>query len=538
MEASTAPQIFNDIDQWLDHHGFKYHPFEQLVADTDDNIASYFIEGFPYFQEIQKSGRCSFLFLDRGAGKSASRKMIANECDKSLKYKNNRRLAIHYTDFHQLIQKETVTLADHVDTILFEAVPRLYRYIAENDFTDQFNTNNEYAKEFAWFIINYSEWLSPNSVKRQLLEISNEAEKQELLKNTLWKPVAKTLGSVAAQSFPGGKFLVEPILALLSHEPAKRDDVPEITHSPLDVMARFAELAAHVGISHIYILIDRVDEYAHIYDYERATDILKPLIATIPLLEMPPYTFKFFLPTPLHNKLRSHLRSDRFDVYTYTWKPDELIKMFEARLLSATDEKKNDETQRKSFSRLFAETERPDEDKLLAEMIQFADKSPRNFLKLGKMIFDLHSRASSFAKLISIDTYTMALEKFAEEQLEQRAIDDPLVSKLQKLDLTNHHSLEDLLQRDLDLPKPSVQLVKQWEQDHFYAPHFSLIDIISSLNVPEAEARDMAAMWQREKHISVHYKIENESLKRYLFTKKTGRYKKISEGGKNDDHAH
>ncbi|MCP4356235.1 MAG: hypothetical protein GY793_11560 [Proteobacteria bacterium] len=106
---------FPDINSWLQHHGFKpdNHPFEQLVAETDQRLGEYFKQ-FPYFEQIEKP-KCSFLFLQRGSGKSANRVMLKKQCDNSLKSGGpDAKLAVVYTDFHQLIQKKQVTITDHI----------------------------------------------------------------------------------------------------------------------------------------------------------------------------------------------------------------------------------------------------------------------------------------------------------------------------------------------------------------------------------------------------------------------------------------
>jgi len=167
------PQTFPDTMTWLEFHGFKAHPFEHLAADTDLNLDNYF-EYFPFFNEIEKP-RCSFLFMRRGTGKSANRIILTQQCDKSLKA-SEQRLAVPYTDFSRLIKKDKVALADHVEEILREAVPRLYDLCIQRGIE---KLPEEFAKEFVWFIRRYSDKLDPLSITMQLDNIENLSDEQK-----------------------------------------------------------------------------------------------------------------------------------------------------------------------------------------------------------------------------------------------------------------------------------------------------------------------------------------------------------------------
>ena len=506
-------QPFPDTMTWLEFHGFKAHPFEHLTADADHELSNYF-ESFPFLREIEKPTRCSFLFMRRGTGKSANRIILTEQCEKSLKT-SEQKLAVPYTDFSRLIKKDKVTLADHVEEILREAVPRLYDLCIQRGIE---KLPEEFAKDFVWFIRRYSDKLDPRSITMQLDKIENLSDEQkknafakimEIFKGQVQKPLENLI--------PGASVLFD-LASVFMNIKTDQEKLSQIEHSPLDLMSRFAEISKKFNIKYIYILIDRVDEYAKIFDYEKAAEILKPLTETIPLLEMPPYAFKFFLPIKLRDKLSAHLRSDRFDMYDYEWQPDELKKMFQKRLSAHCDKTKiGDEAARSDFKRLFS-----DKKDFVSEMIRFADKSPRNLLKLAKIIFDEHTRSNQIDELISKDTYERGLSVFAKEQIEWESHEKPSVKELGELDLDKHRFLEHLLERDFNINDISAhQTVEKWQKnDRFAAPHFSLTDVIRSLNIPKSEAREKARQWEDAELVTAHYKIEDESLARFLFAKK------------------
>jgi len=524
-ENSLDINGIRDLKTWLEKQNFSRHPFEQLVADNDQDLEKYF-QHFP-FLEIIKEPKCTFLFLERGAGKSANRVYLHGECDKSLE-SDEAKLGVPHIDFHRLIHNDRITLADHVEEILREAVPRLYDIIIKSERKSKITgLAYEYRKDFVWFITNYSERLSLRSIEKQIYQFDGLSRAQ--VANIITRSFTQALDLIKAIipiSGAPAEIALSAIQTLLEIRPEELKDLEKSYRSPLDLMARFAEIAQQFDIHYIYILVDRVDEYAQIHDYARAANMLKALIETIPLLEMPAYAFKFFLPVEMRDELAYHLRSDRFIIHDYTWTQKDLEKLLEERLLSCysplsiegIEDHSFDEKEGRSFVRLFDEEILNRDVDIVAEMIQFARNSPRNLLKLARMIFDEHTRSGQIPLKIPLETYRRVLGKFAAEQLRLRALDEPMVNGLTRLNLSNRSNLAELLGRDLRTRDPDLQIKKWEEQDAFYAPHFSMTDIIQHLNVSRSEARKIANDWEDEGLVSVHYKIRDEHLARYLFT--------------------
>jgi len=402
---------YPDMETWLAHHGFKAHPFENILAEKDPYLDNYF-EYFPFLREIEKP-RSSFLFLERGKGKSANRIILTQQCDKSLKT-SEKKLAVPYTDFSRLIKKDKVTLADHVEEILKEAVPRLYDLCIQRGIE---KLPGEFIKEFVWFISKYSDKLNPLSITMQIDRIEGLSDEEK--KNILSKLVDILKGRVQKpleNIVPGASVLFD-LLSVFLNIKTDQEKLSQIEHSPLDFMSRFAEIAKYFNINYIYILIDQIDEFSQQNDFLWTTNMLKPLIETIPLLEMRPYVFKFFLPAEMKDNIFQSLRQDRFDVhnredffdvYEYTWQPNELKKMFEHRLDAYVDKTQIiEKVERHDFSRLFSE--RKD---IVSEMVQFADHSPRNLLALAKIIFEEHTKSNQIDELISKEAYERAIIRF------------------------------------------------------------------------------------------------------------------------------
>jgi|GEM_PF-4089466 len=412
--------FFADADTWLQSFGFKpgLSPFDEVVAEREKDLGHYFIE-FPYFYEIRKP-KTTFLYLDRGAGKSANCLMLKKECDNSLRGEISN-LAIMHTDFYNLIDKADVTQADHVESILRQAVPRLYE-IATSDherakLVKELLPNDQ--DDFVWFLLRYSNCLSESTLKKQIARISEqEGWSEEQTKNIIIKVAGlatRTLGQVAKIDSS-----VNAITALLETKAQKASaDVTIATQnrypSPLETARRFGEIAQNLNIQYIYILIDRVDEFTNITDFTKAANMLEPLVQAIPLLEMDPFAFKFFLPTGVRADLSWHYREDRFPPITYIWQTKDLRDLLERRLEFCCDPNEvPNENERRSFTRLFAPDARTGitQADMVEELITFANGSPRTLIRLAKKIFEEHLRLPPFQQFISKETYQKVLNEF------------------------------------------------------------------------------------------------------------------------------
>ena len=418
MQETTFP----DINSWLQFQGFRLglHPFEEVAAEREKDLEGYFIE-FPYFSGINRP-KPSFLFLGRGKGKSANCRMLERRCQQSL-IEESADLAIVYDDFYDLIDKEEVTLLDHTRSILEQAVPRFFDVVTTSNRVEFIqNLSQEEQENFIWFLLRHSNRLSERSLTKQIARISQrDGWDEEQTRSAIQKVSNLAVGALeeaANIALPGSNLLLKAIETLLElkgqREQTDRDAFAgERYHSPRELMKRFAEIAESCQIKHIYILIDRVDEYAAVSDFARAADMLKSLTQTVPFLEMRPFAFKFFLPSEIRPHLKDHLREDKFDIYSYDWQPTDLRDLLERRLVFFGDPQLSSE-ERKDFARLFTSEARSglNSPTITEEIINLADGSPRNLIRLAKLIFDEHTRLSPIDPAISLTTYQKAIDRY------------------------------------------------------------------------------------------------------------------------------
>ncbi len=505
---------------WLEYQGFEdgAHPFEILAAENDPHLEDYFQE-FSYFEEIEKP-KTTFLFLPRGTGKSANRVLLTSRCEKTLDAGDpgaEVRLPITYTDFHRLIHKENVTLQNHVDGILRELVPRLLEVGVKHDRLDKLSKNAMY--DLVWFLAHYPERLYSEAVQKQIRNIKGMSDKE---KSTIAKGLIEMPAKFLEQYIPGVGLLTQALSTFVG-TPFKAEDIPKLERSPLELMSCVYEIAKELEIGKIYIFIDRIDEYCEIHDVEKAVQLIRPMVETIPLLELPGFVFKFFLPLEYRSQLLQNLRSDRLDAYSYAWSEFDLKKMLENRLGAFCQS--DDMEARRSFARLFQNKS----ETVVDDIVRYSDSSPRNMLKLAKRIIDEHTKNvfdNGIEEKISDETYMRALGIFAEEQIEWRSRGHEIISNLGRLDLSERKTVESLIEED---PRISFktegisgkEITQKWREDSgFEYPDFTIDDVIRFLGVSKIQAQEIARQWEDAGLIQSHFKIVDKGLSTYVHTKK------------------
>jgi hypothetical protein len=149
-----------------------------------------------------------------------------------------------------------------------------------------------------------------------------------------------------------------------------------------------------VGLSAVYVLIDRWDELPETADSPRLlANLLSPLLADLLLTEAPGAAFKVFLPELLEEVLRADpaVRFDRLRAYEIRWSDDLLRQMLNKRLAAYSDGKI------RSLPQICASS--------LAESIErqivwWAEISPRRLLRLGEALVMAHVRRADADDLL------------------------------------------------------------------------------------------------------------------------------------------
>lgn len=275
---------------WLQSMGFvEGDPFAVYEAEREGpDLLPYCFIDRPYLHEVlgdPEWPQAAFLSAGRGAGKTATRMMVAYEASRG--YFRGKVFVVDYTDFNSLLERvdgdlSHLTLRHHVEGVLRAAL---------HDLADDFLLQERLA--------------SLPAVERSLLAayIHAFADPHTSLR----------LGGLKDTSAPID-------LALLS---------------PLELLQGFAGLIARTGRAAVYILVDRVDETPQTAgNVEAAVALLRPLVVHQPLLEMPHLAFKFFISKEMGEALCASLplRTDRMLMRTIHWGHEDLKAALRLRL--------------------------------------------------------------------------------------------------------------------------------------------------------------------------------------------------------------
>jgi DNA-binding winged helix-turn-helix (wHTH) protein len=350
--------------RWLDRFGFMDDPFALYEADQEGSYLPYFFVDRPYLHDVlgdPARPQAAFLMAGRGAGKTATREMVAYECAHA--QLRRRALAVRYYDFNPLLRQvqgdlTKLSIRHHIRTIVRHTLKAL-------------------ADDVPPTYFDLLEGMDRALLMGYVAEFADPVTSLELSQIVQDKPV--------------------------------RLDWDDL--SPLEMLGTLAEIVTRVGQSTkvryqaLYVLVDRVDETAA--GPEAAVLLLKPLVSEGPLLEMAHVAFKFFLPIEVGEQLRQAvpLRPDRLCIRTITWNETALQKMVEQRLSYYSEGR---------IQRLEELCTSGAKAGLMERLIRACEGSPRTLLRLCQLLIHHHvAHADATKTLIDRTDLLDTLRDFA-----------------------------------------------------------------------------------------------------------------------------
>jgi DNA-binding winged helix-turn-helix (wHTH) protein len=275
--------------------GFRDNPFALYEADREHLLLPYFFVDRPYVAEVighPSRPQTTFLFAKRGAGKTATREIVAYACLRTeLQYEA---LPVHLNDFGYLLTLvdgniREITVHHYVRAILRAALHALSEYTPAMHF-------------------------------KQLGEFDRKA----------------LLGYAAEFADP---FTQLKIYASMSRASAEEAVVlPWQQLSALELLSYFVQTIQKIGpspsetLKALYVLIDRIDETPN--GREVVVPLLTPLIQNLAVLETPGVAFKFFLDAQIGEEAvrTAAARPDRLRMLWIDWNEDSLSAMINGRI--------------------------------------------------------------------------------------------------------------------------------------------------------------------------------------------------------------
>ncbi|MCO5189716.1 MAG: winged helix-turn-helix domain-containing protein [Anaerolineae bacterium] len=339
------------LDNWLKNLGFIHgNPFVHVEADRERAILPATFVDVEGYDRI-KSANTIIVFAPRGGGKSALRIMLASytapiEATSST-------LTLEYTNFNHLIERwrqdTTLTINDHVQQLLRLGCKALYKALFGSPELDKLAKDSSDSRQYR---IARAIQLSP-PVQAQLSEFLHTFVPELLRAAELgtqfhyldsdiplspWQEFTKAVSDHRLRQFVDANTVPQnPTMQLLANV---NDFVSEplLFTDPTRGLNAFVDLIRRLGFEQLFVLVDRLDETQETADdLEAQADLLEPLLAHLPVLEIPHIAYKFFLSRPLRDVLwnRPTVRRDRLEDYEavdVTWDDVRLKAMLDARL--------------------------------------------------------------------------------------------------------------------------------------------------------------------------------------------------------------
>ena len=363
---TTGEALSQKLEQWLKAVGFvKGNPFATINAEDERAfLPECFVDTGHYFSILgnPQKPQTTLVLAPRGCGKTAYRVMLEQQCYPQGTLVNA--LAVPYLTFDPLFEDQSLTLRERLHCHLSAILRRGLQAIADTT-------------------ARYPEMLH-HVTPTQLQTLSSLQQRY-----------------TSSSTAPGS--------------PAQQ---------PLEDFTAFVRLVRWMGLDSVYVLVDRLDEQPETADDPQAViDLILPLLAHLPLMELRGAAFKFFLPLTAEMLLQSapKVRLDRLRRYWVEWDEALLSQLLEKRLIIFS------EGHIKSLGQLALS---PLSETIDRDLIQWANGSPRQLLRLGELLLLEHAGTmQGDTLLLAPEAREGAFARFQHEFPPPRLRIDPLLPR-------------------------------------------------------------------------------------------------------------
>ncbi|TAK61154.1 MAG: hypothetical protein EPO22_08650, partial [Dehalococcoidia bacterium] len=399
MVTSTPSQ-----SEFLERLGFTTNPFQFTNADEEAKLPEYFVPP-PYFASVYgdpaQPSSC-IVFAPRGAGKSAQRKMVESSAP------HDTVLCITYDSFRNPrgAALTDMTIEDHQLNLARRVLVGILTWLQQHkDRAGRLTPEEKSALR---------------ALATARLTSATRAELQVALDSLRNLPVR------AKEFWNDNHWVLDAVLSSVNIA-AGGPGSGRLPDAPVDevvadaLMVDFdslAKIASKIGISAVYILIDRIDETAETnVQAEAAYKLIRGLIHDLKVLEQRPFAYKFFVPDyigPFYQ--RDGGRSDRIRAYETQWKNDELISMLNRRLKAHSAGRVD------SITDLLPTTYPAGAKANLRHMaLLFANHSPRDLIRIWGRVVDEQLRRDPTASALDREAILDGIDVFCFERADELA---------------------------------------------------------------------------------------------------------------------
>lgn len=400
----------NSMDNWLKNLGFsRGNPFASTEADQERAMLPEFFVNVDGYEQI-KANKSVIIFAPLGGGKSALRVILASYA--APQQANSTTLAVEFTDFDSLITKyqseQTITVDDFVTRLIRATTKTLWEFVCGGPTLNVAHKHHTHIKQVPSISMPvrthlanmvrtyYPTLLAPREIYRYFQAFDPKCTLD-------WHAFSKAatnrcLGTAILPQLSD----IDPVVYLIADLNDSEDFGLDPLMTPTEKILELVHLCQDLGLQVIQFLIDRLDESVQMADDPDAqVAMLEPLLAHLPIIEMPNVAFKFFLTRKTRDLLlnRPTIRRDRLtdQAVTIKWEKRHLKTLLDERLEAYSEGSVHDLPS--LFIKTSSDTEtlhvskRSDFEigkQVETEMLQLAQGSPRRLLLACHLLFQAH----------------------------------------------------------------------------------------------------------------------------------------------------
>ena len=408
--------------------GFKRgNPFETMEAEQERSILDELFVDIDNFERIRVA-RTVIVHAPRGCGKSAARVRLTNSLAPWTDRADMDHYALEFIHFEDLlarfVARHELSTEQYVDVILHNGAQSLYRFLlaaeTPNPRLEALSITGQV--KLGRLLWGFSpELLFPENVYELFSRLIPQAR-------IAWPSFRKAVVERQVGSYLGVQSLAANLPAsvlafLIDMEPEDRQWSPDNHSERLELLV---DLLQRLGYRSLTIMVDRVDEIQSTANHpETQAALLEPLLANLPLMEMPGISFKFFIPTATRDALLASksIRTDRLDIVetTVDWSENRLRQLLAKRLAyfsGLPDFSMNTSTRHEDW---------PDGDERLSEaiereMIALAAHSPRRLIRAGQLLINAYLARPNADLLTWADWLAARHELMDDENASERPV--------------------------------------------------------------------------------------------------------------------
>ncbi|GAB5418978.1 MAG: hypothetical protein Crog4KO_00410 [Crocinitomicaceae bacterium] len=419
--------------------GFKENPFQYTNADKEVEILDQYFIKPDYFEDVwgePENPVSNIVYAPRGGGKTAQRLMIekrALDIDEVM--------TITYTD-HDLSNfksADEITLSYHLEYLnrlmLLSFFDRLNQM---NDFK-YIHTFSTKERQFIYKLCRIYLLDTPASFPKQALS-SLKMPTDHVI--DVWRNFKEPIADVI-------KAISKSKGAEVDFSKIDLDEKVKLTHK--DNFLNIKHFLERIGITTIYILVDKVDEQSLTGNDPKASyQFISELIKDLELLEMPGIGFKFFLWDAMKTYCVKDARPDRVFSFDLKWDFNGIAEMMNRRLSAYSGGKVS------KAKDLF------NVDWGLGRVILFSEFSPRDCIRICNRILSEQFKSSADPTTFEHPVINTSIDLFCKEKVSELLQTESNIRHLSRVGQVSF-TIEELVSNKLAADSPAVRnIIQPW----------------------------------------------------------------------------